>query len=338
VLELAPVRLRRVAAAALIACALLSPWWPQSNGTGRTRRGMTDVEAFRTMVAKTAAGDWFYHAEGETLHRNGYPTASVLNWRLPALYVGLASLGAAFARIWLGVTIVVLLIRTGRQLSLMAALAVGNACLFILADAPLYFTETWAGVCLGLSLMASLRSDTVISMGWAVAALSIRELAAPYCVAMTLFAAWQRRWRDVGVWMIGGLFYAALYAVHIWSWRRAVPIDARTHIQSWIAFGGAPFLLENLRVQGLFVVMPRWLMGVVLAAVAIAPWAKSMPQAVRVAGLTYIVFLFVAGQPFNMYWGAIAAPLLATWLAFVGDGARTLLTRSSPGPQPAPTR
>ena len=328
-LELASVRPRRAAAAVLIVCALSSPWWPQSGGVAAVRRGLTDVEAFRRMVSRTAAGEWFYHAEGETLHGHGYPTASVMNWRLPALYMGLAWFGTLFARLWLGATIVVLLLRTGRQLSLFASLAVANACLFILADTPIYFTETWAGVCLGLSLMASLRHDTRMSVGWAVAALSIRELAAPYCVAMTLFAAWQRRWRDVGLWVLGGLFYAGLYAVHIWASRRAMPIDARTHVHSWIAFGGVPFLLENLRVQGLFVLLPRWLMGVVLAALAIAPWARSMPQELRIAGLTYILFLCVAGQSFNTYWGAVAAVVLACWFPYAAEGGRMLWLRSS---------
>jgi hypothetical protein len=323
-LELASVRLRRAAAAALIVCALSSPWWPRSSASSAARQGVTDVEAFRTMVSRTAGGEWFYHAEGAALHANGYPTASVMNWRQPTLYMGLAWFGALFARLWLGATIVVLLIRTGRQLSPVTALAVANACLFILADAPIYFTETWAGVCLGLSLMASLRRDTPVSVGWAVAALSIRELAAPYCVAMTVLAAWERRWRDVVLWLLGGLFYAALYAVHVWSWRRAVPIDARTHIDSWIAFGGVPFLLENLRVQGLFVVLPRGLMGVVLAALAIAPWARSMPRALRVAGATYILFLCVAGQSFNTYWGAVAAAILACWLPYAAEGGRML--------------
>jgi hypothetical protein len=328
-LELAAVRLRRAAAAALIVCALSSPWWPQSGGTATGRQGLTDVEAFRTIVSRTAAGEWFYHAQGETLHDNGYPTASVLNWRQPALYQGLAWVGTLFARLWLGATIILLLFRTAVQLSPLAALTVANACLFILADAPLYFTETWAGVCLGLSLMASLRHNTRVAVGWAVAALSIRELAAPYCVAMTLLAAWQRRWRDVGMWLLGGVFYAALYAVHVWSWRRAIPVDARSHVHSWIAFGGIPFLLENLRVQGLVVLLPRWLMGVMLAALVLAPWARSMPRELRVAGLTYIVFLCVAGQSFNTYWGAVAAAILACWLPYAAEGGWTLWQRPS---------
>jgi len=329
-LELAAVRLRRAAAAALIVCALSSPWWPRSSATEQTGRGLTDVEVYRTIVSEVAAGEPYYRAAGDTLHRNGYPTASVLNWRQPPLYMGLAWLGAVVARLWLGATVILLLVRVGRQLPVLAALAVANACLFLLADAPIYFTETWAGVCLGLSLMASLRGRTPLSIGWAVAALSIRELAAPYCVAMTMYAAWQRRWRDVGLWLAGGLFYGCLYALHVWSWNTALPADARTHVNSWIAFGGVPFLLDNLRVQGVFVLLPRWLMGIVLAALAVAPWAKSMPQDLRIAGLAYILFLLVAGQPFNAYWGANAAPLLACWFAFVADGARTLW-QPSPG-------
>src|SRR5688572_5109963 len=161
-LELAAVRLRRAAASALIVCALSSPWWPQARPTGTAPRGLTDVDAFRAIVSRTAAGESFYRAEGETLHQNGYPTASILNWRQAPLYMGLAWVGPVLARLWLGAAIVLLVVRTGRQLSLLAALAVANACLFILADAPLYFTETWAGVCLGLSLMASLRAKTPI--------------------------------------------------------------------------------------------------------------------------------------------------------------------------------
>ena len=63
-------------------------------------------------------------------------------------------------------------------------------------------------------------------------------------------------------------------------------------------------------------------MGIVLAALAVAPWAKSMPPELRVAGLAYIVFLLVAGQPFNVYWGAIVAPILACWFAFVVEGIK----------------
>src|SRR5687767_13470251 len=99
-LELAAVRLRRAAAVALIVCALSSPWWPQSSGTAAARQGLKDAEAFRTIVSRTAAGEWFYHAQGETLHGNGYPTASVMNWRQPALYLGLAWAGTLFARLW----------------------------------------------------------------------------------------------------------------------------------------------------------------------------------------------------------------------------------------------
>ena len=44
-----------------------------------------DLKCYQTIVEKIHAGESYYSAAGHELRSMGYPTASVFNWRLPAL-------------------------------------------------------------------------------------------------------------------------------------------------------------------------------------------------------------------------------------------------------------
>src|SRR5205814_8195273 len=100
------------------------------------------------------------------------------------------------------------------------------AALIALVPGEVYFTESWAGVCLGLSAVAYARRRETAGAGWALLAVFIRELAAPYCVFAALLALYRRRWRGAAVWRCGAVLYAVYFGAHVWlASRQVLPGD-----------------------------------------------------------------------------------------------------------------
>ena len=126
------------------------------------------------------------------------------------------------------------------------------------------------------------------------------------------------------MWVAGGSLYLAFFGLHAWRVMATRPAEGLTQANPWLYFGGVPFLLETLRFHGVFALVPWPLLGVVAGLLVIAAWAPAMPRELRVSGLVYAGFFLVIGQPFNAYWGSIAAPLFACWLAFSLEGARAV--------------
>ena len=317
--------MRRLLPLAILLAVVSTPWLGRAkSAAAETTPTSRDLVAYQTIVASISKGESFYTAASYTLPAFDFPTTSVFNWRQPTVYYALAWLGPGLSRLWMAVTVLVLLVRVYRQLPPIAVVAVGNACLFVAADSTLYFPERWSGVCILLSLLASLRQHTGVAVGWAVVALTLRELAAPYCIAMSLLAVHGRKWREVAMWVAGGVLYLAFFGLHAWCAMAARPVDSITHAHSWLYFGGLPFLLETFRFHGILALAPSSLLGLVAGLLVLAAWAPSMPRELRLCGVVYAGFFLVIGQPFNAYWGSMAAPLLACWLAFSLEGARSI--------------
>jgi hypothetical protein len=95
--------------------------------------------------------------------------------------------------------------------------------------------------------------------------------------------------------------------------------------QSWLAFGGFPFLLHAFRnASGIIVGLPSFLFGVVVVFAVSAWWSSTMTWHVRAGVIAYAVFFLVFGQPFNGYWGLVVAPLFGLWLAHGERGIAVL--------------
>jgi hypothetical protein len=294
---------------------------------------------FTAVVDGVRAGRSYYEVYGTESRRRGYPTRSVFNWRQPLLMRLLASVPPRVGLLTLIALAAALLVQAHGLLRRqpLGALTVINAALVVIVPGVMYFTEPWAGLCLGLSAVAYGRQRETTGATWALLALFIRELAAPYCVIAVILALSRKRWREVGVWIGGGGLYALYYGAHVWQvWQHALPGDA-AHSHSWLYGGGLPFVIRIWQQNGILALLPAVVFSLVVVAAVAAWWAPQMPMHVRASVLVYSVLFLFIGLPFNANWGGTIAPLVALWLAYAPNGLSTLWTfaqlpRTAPRP------
>jgi hypothetical protein len=294
--------------------------------------GGGDVALFRRIVDDLRSGVSYYDATGAMLRMRHYPTSSVFNWRTPLLYQLLGSVSVTVGRgILVALAALLLFATTRRPHPLLAPLWMLHALIvLIIVTEPIYLTEMWAGVCLGLSAIAYARQRPIEGVAWAILALFIRELAAPYCVAAMLYALWHRRWAEVRAWLIGASGYAVYYGWHMsQTWKHMRPDDL-SQPSSWLYAGGVPFLLQIIHSTGLLVIAPPFVLAAVVVLMVAAWWAPAVPTHVRMGVVTYLLFFSIVGQPFNVYWGLMVGPLLALWLAHAPSGIAVLLGQTEP--------
>jgi len=310
---------------------------PKAAGETKPREGREgDVALFKSVVHRMEDGQPYYQAFGTELRARHYPARSVFNWRQPFLYRMLASVSSNVSQLLLIVLSLALLVATRRTLgsNRLAALTITNATALIALDgigappATRYFTELWAGAFIGLSALSYARHRTVRGALWGLLALFIRELAAPYCALAAFLAVRGRRWREIRVWAAGAMLYGIYYARHSLAALQHMQSGDVSHVQSWLYWGGLPFLLKVWQFNGLLLVAPSWVLGLVVVAIVIASWAPHVPLHLRLSVLLYSVLFLAVGQPFNEYWGLLTAPIIALWLAYAPGGFRVLLSNA----------
>lgn len=312
---------------------LASPATPATAATaapGEPRR--SDVQLFVRIVEDVRQGQPYYGAAGDEMRTGGYPTRSIFNWRQPLIYLALSRVPQVLAQIGLVVLAAKLLWDTGKTLprETFALVPMVNSCIGLLVPVAVYLTEAWAGVCIGLSLLAYARNRGRAGALWGLAALFVRELAAPYCLLAGCLALWRRRWHEVYVWVLGAAFYAVYYGLHAMQVLKHVGPHESAHLNSWIAFGGLPFLSETLRANGLFLLAPRFVVAIVAVALVAAWWNRRLPLHARVTLVLYGGLFLVVGLPFNGYWGLLIAPTVSLWLAYSWGGLRALWNPARP--------
>ena len=324
----------RVLLAACVAAALAASVFEirqtPAPASSKVRTAAGDVALFRAVMARIRVGEPYHRAMASELGPRKYPTASVFNWRTPALYRATASLPAEAVRavlvslggLMLVSTIIALKGRSGVAMTAALFLQVGAVVPVMVPSAPL-LTEPWAGMFLGLSICAyQLRMcRTAACIG--LLALFVRELAAPYVVVCAVLAIRRRRWTEVAIWTAGAVMYAAYYWWHLQEVQALQQPGALAHAQSWLYGGGPAFLLRTLRTNAWLLVSPTWLPAgsLLLAALIAACLSGETAPLLRATVLTYLALFLVVGQPFNDYWGLLTAPL---WALASADGVNAL--------------
>lgn len=308
-----------------------------STQVGNDRPGEGDVALYQAEVDRIRAGESYYDAAAAELVARGYPTRSIFNWRtpLPMWLVGklpTADWGKAILGLLaLGLTglgFEVLAREQGHGLGRPAACALlltGPTMFCLLGN--LYVSPVlWAGVWIGLSVTSYGIGRPMLGVAFGLAAVFFRELALPYCLLAAGLACWERRPREVALWIAGLGAWAGLFALHAaWVLPRIGP-DAVAHEESWIQFGGLPFVLATTQMNAYLLLLPQWVTALYFAAgmLGFAGWNTPLG---RRAGLTvcgFVLAFAVVGQEFNQYWGSLLAPLWCFGVARAPASVRDL--------------
>jgi hypothetical protein len=285
-----------------------------------------DIALYHAIVDRIHQGQSYYDAAAAELPARGYPTRSVFNWRtpLPAWFLG--SLPTPMiGRALLAILALAMLFGSCHLVAREGQLGRGILCGLLMVGAVLpcvldglyVMHELWAGVLIALSLVAYGLRRWGWGVGFGFAALLVRELVAPYCVICFILAIVERRWREVGVWLVAALAYGAWYAEHVVQVLPRIGPHALAHTDGWVRFGGAAFVVSVAQVNAYLLQLPQWVTGIYLSLAFLgftgctAPWARR-------AGLTAALYLggfAIIGNPFNQYWGSLIAPLLCLGVA-----------------------
>lgn len=297
------------------------------------KKGEGDVVLFETVVARVRNGESYYPAMGSDLRSRGYPTASVFNWRMPfplrvAAVAPKVTMVCFFA---LGVLAVLgtlaLLMREAPEAMMVTILAQTGVTISLL-KVPQFvlMSEAWAGFLIMTSLAAYGRRWWTAGAGFGVLALLVRELAAPYCLVCGVIAVAQKRWRESAVWLLGAILYVAYLLWHVSQVNAQLGLHERSHNESWIQFGGLPFVLRIISFGGWYEVLPDWSRAVGCVLLVAALWAPRASRQLRALVAAYLVFFSVVGQSFNQYWGLVTAPAFAAATGYGVTGLWRLIS------------
>jgi len=310
----------------LATAVTLSPL--KSTRVGEDRRDESDILLYWAEIERIRSGEGYYEAAGEELVERGYPTRSVFNWRtplpmwmiakFPAPVLGKGLLGLlALGVMLLGFEALAREQGHGIGRPVACALLLSGPLLFCVLGDLFVLPSLWAGVFIALSIC----SYGVGRPGWGVvlglSAVFFRELALPYCV-LALFLAWRyRRPKEMAAWTVGLAAWAVFFA---WHWGQAAPLiaeNARAHHESWVQFGGLPFVLSTTQVTAYLLLLPQWVTALyfVAAMFGLAGWHTPLGERVGLTVCLFVLAFACVGQEFNQYWGALLAPLFCFGVA-----------------------
>jgi hypothetical protein len=298
-------------------------------------RGASDIELYSGEAARIQRGESYYDAAATELTARGYPTRSVFNWRMPLPVWLLGNLpDPAIGRVLLSILAISGIVLGSQLMAQERGLRQGVTCgLWLIGgllpcflDKLYVMHELWAGAFILLSVLAYGMKRPWWGAALGLAALAIRELAAPYCVLCFVFAIVERRRKEVWFWLIAGVSYAIVFGLHVMQVVPRIAPDARAHTDGWLCFGGAAFVISIVQMNGFLLLLPQWMSGVVLAAAMLgfAGWNSTAGRRAGLAASLYLGLFAVIGQPFNQYWGSLIAPLVCLGIAVAPDALTTL--------------
>jgi hypothetical protein len=142
-------------------------------------------------------------------------------------------------------------------------------------------------------------------------------------------AWWQGRRAERAAWALGLLAWLAFFGLHCWQVSRLIALDARSHQQGWIQFGGAGFVISTAQMNAYLLLFPQWVTAIYLVAamVGLAGWSTPLGTRIGLSTCVFLAAFALVGQSFNQYWGSLMAPLLCFGVvrfpASLGDLWRT---------------
>ncbi|HUR20587.1 MAG TPA: hypothetical protein VMZ90_07255 [Vicinamibacterales bacterium] len=283
----------------------------------------SDLQLYRAITARVAAGENYYHVLADELPARNYATRPVFNWRLPTLTwlnaippspdwgrAILIVLGATLVGSWL-----IVIRRSVPRVWIAGVIIISLGTVpVVLSGVSVVVYEAWAGVLIAASLgcWGLGRWKTSVALGGT--ALLIRELALPYAVIMAAVAWWDGRRREALAWVAAIGVFAAFWAGHVSHVIRAMPSEGL--VNSWLGFGGWGFVLDASQSSTLFMLLPKgwdnWMLAILIPVLWAGSWYWADALGRRLSWVLggYFAMFTIVGRPDNWYWGFLVGPLI----------------------------
>jgi hypothetical protein len=306
---------------------------------GQPLPAKTDASLYKAILSDVKRGENYYQAAAREQRASGYPTAPAevfrpptLAWLLAGMHyhvIQVATLFGLYAAILIGLYRELrarqapLLIRLGTIIAAVTGLSITGL------PGAIYLHEVWAALLIAASLLFYRAERWWPSVVFGVLACLIREIALPYLAVMAVFAAFERRWRELAAWSSAMAGFACFYVWHI---SQAATLHRAGDLNSagWLGLGGWNFAIATAKWNILLHMLPPELiaLAVCLGVIGLAGFddGRSRRAAMVVAGYL-IAFVFV-GRPDNYYWGQLYAPLLPLGIVFAPGAIRDLVLRA----------
>ena len=312
------ILLLALATTAMLVAITISPL--RSGFADAPSRGAGDIDLYRAEVDRVHRGESYYAAAETELRLRGYPTRSIFNWRmpLPVWLIGVLP-NPIWSKVLLGAAALAVLLLSFGLLVSEGNVTTGNAGVLLLVGALMpciqgdlfVMPEIWSGVFIALSLALYARGNSGMAIAAGLGALAVRELAAPYCLLCLFIALRYRRWTELLMWLTGLAVYGLYLALHLSQVLPRIRPDDIAHSQSWLCYGGAPFVISVLQMNVFLLLLPQWVTAIyfVCAMLGFASWVTPSGQRIGTTAALFVIAFAFVGQPFNQYWGSIIAPL-----------------------------
>jgi hypothetical protein len=301
-----------------------------------------DSTLYRKVIEDVRSGRGYYDAAVREQRAEGYPLRPVVTVRTPVLAEALARLPGppapqAAAGLLALITVAAWVWRLREEASRPLGAALG--LLFLLGSAAAAFYpraymqhELWSGLLLSLALAVYSPRAWPFSLVLILAAAAVRELAAPVLGLMSLMAFADGRRKEALAWAVALGFYAAGYAWHALEVAR-LTTAADVSSSSWLALGGWPFVLLQMKWNALLLGLPAPVIALMAALTVLGLAGLDGPREARVAA-TLVAFglaFLVLGRVDNAYWGLMITPLWPVVLIGVGRiAAAGVRSRATP--------
>ncbi len=294
-----------------------------------------DMDLYRTINARVAAGEDYYEVATDEHRRSNYPTAPFVTVRTPVLAWTTALWGAAG---WRAIAILLwvanisawhaALAKRGSRFERMGA--AGLVALFgVVALIPEIATshEALAGLMISLALALSERFFPA-ALALAVCASALRLLAVPFLILWTALAFSQKRWSRamaLGAALVVLAIGLVLHADAVAAAR--LPGDLVS--DGWQALIGPALPLYGINLLTILQELPAWIAGP-LGVLPLLGWAALGGRMGTLAFGWFLGFgLFVAlfARLDNFYWMGLVVPAYGVGLVFVPRAVRDALSR-----------
>ncbi|NCP24447.1 MAG: hypothetical protein GW854_09915 [Erythrobacter sp.] len=294
-----------------------------------------DMDLYRTINARVAAGEDYYEVATDEHRRSNYPTAPFVTVRTPVLAWTTALWGAADWRaiailLWVANILAwhAALAKRGSRFERMGA--AGLVALFgVVALIPEIATshEALAGLMISLALALSERFFPA-ALALAVCASALRLLAVPFLLLWTALAISQKRWSRamaLGAALVVLAIGVVLHANAVAAAR--LPGDLVS--DGWQALIGPALPLYGINLLTILQELPVWIAGP-LGVLPLLGWAALGGRMGTLAFGWFLGFgLFVAlfARLDNFYWMGLVVPAYGVGLVFVPRAIGDALSR-----------